>query len=335
MNIGKFLGSLFKKSGTAPIRPFRPNQDFFLGANLPWITYGCDFGANAWRPDGGISQPAQREMLTNYFRELSKSDIRVVRWFMFCDGRAGLHFDRENVSLDSYVFPDADAALEIAGHFGIRIMFVLFDFHWFFPAKSKGNVQMGGRGKYITDTGLRLRLLENVVQPILHRYGQHPAIHSWDVFNEPEWVLLGIGSVNPMASTSLRKFRSFVEDVVNLIHNETAHPATLGLAWRSSLSRFEDCLLDFEQVHWYDIQGDALWTLLERQTPVILGEFPTSGSRFEVAEILRHAHHAGFAGALAWSARDTVTLSSFASFVAGLTQFRENTLAAPSASDNA
>ena len=27
---------------------------FVVGANLPWISYGGDFGANAWRPAGGV-----------------------------------------------------------------------------------------------------------------------------------------------------------------------------------------------------------------------------------------------------------------------------------------
>lgn len=328
MDIGKFLRSFFGKPGVPPVRPFPGDQEFFLGANLPWINYGCDFGSNAWHPEGGVSNPDHREMLTEYFRGLSETGVRVVRWFMLCDGRAGLLFAPDSISLDPYVFPDADAALETAEQFGIRIMFILFDFHWFHAARSARGVQMGGRRKYIADSFLRRRLLDNVVQPILRRYGRHPAIHSWDVFNEPEWVIRKIGAWRPAASTSLRKFQDFVKEVVHLIHNETEQPATLGLAWRRSLRLFDDCSLDFHQVHWYDKQTDALWTPLESQTPVVLGEFPTSGSRLQVAEILRHAHNAGFAGAIAWSARDTVVLSSFASLVAGFTEFRRSILPA-------
>lgn len=299
-------------------------ETFFVGANLPWINYGGDFGANAWRPGGGVSQPDQRDILAKHFRELSEADVRVVRWFLLCDGRAGLLFDPDDVSLDASVFSDTDAALQTAEQFGIKIMFTLFDFHWFKPAKFEAGVQMGGRGKYISDHFLRRRLLHNVVQPILQRYGRHAAIHSWDIFNEPEWAIRKISAWRPTASIGLGKFRTFVKEVVHLIHSETEHPATLGLARRASLGLFDDCSLNFHQVHWYDKHGDELWTPLEGPLPVVLGEFPTSGSRLQVAEILRHAHNAGFAGALAWSARDTVTLSSFASLTAGLAEFRKS-----------
>lgn len=283
-------------------------DDFFCGANLPWIAYGCDFGSNAWQPAGGMSQPERREILEQYFSLLSNAGVRVVRWFLLCDGRAGLQFDRDDVHLDATFFPDVDAALQMAERFRLQILFTLFDFHWFFPARVHGNVQAGGRGRFISDPRLRHSLLQNVVQQILQRYGNHPAIHSWDVFNEPEWIIRGLGSWKPLTSISLRKFRSFVKEVVHLIHLETSHAATLGLARRFSLRLFEDCSLDFYQVHWYDKQGSELWKPLQSSIPVVLGEFPGLQSRFLVGDILHHARKAGFAGALAWSAKHCLTV---------------------------
>ena len=35
----------------AAARPFQ------VGANLPWLQYGGDFGANAWSPRGGLARP--------------------------------------------------------------------------------------------------------------------------------------------------------------------------------------------------------------------------------------------------------------------------------------
>ena len=32
-----------------------------VGANLPWLDYGQDFGASAWRPQGGVAIP-EREV---------------------------------------------------------------------------------------------------------------------------------------------------------------------------------------------------------------------------------------------------------------------------------
>lgn len=298
---------------------------FFCGANLPWIVYGCDFGFNAWQPAGGMSQPARREMLQQSFSELSNAGLNIVRWFMICDGRAGLQFGRDDVRLDSAFFPDVDAALQIAEQCGIRIMFTLFDFHWFHAARMHQGVQLGGRAPFINNRGLRNSLLQNVVQPILARYGNHPNIHSWDVFNEPEWILSKLGTLRLRDATRLDIFRGFLKDVVQMIHNESCHPASLGLAGRGSLELFEDCSLDFHQFHWYDKQKDELWTPLQSRVPVVLGEFPTSESGLSVETILRHAREAGFAGALAWSAKDTAGYSSLPSLIAGHIAFRDST----------
>lgn len=289
---------------------------------MPWIVYGCDFGSNFWQPEGGMARPERREILQQSFSELANAGIRIVRWFMVCDGRAGLQFDADGVRLDSAFFPDVDAALQIAERCGIQILFTLFDFHWFHPAKFHRNVQMGGRAGYINKPRLRKRLLQNVVRPILARYGNHPAIHSWDVFNEPEWILRG-ASFRLRDATSLRIFRRFLKDVVRLIHKESIHPVSLGLARRGSLALFNDCSLDFYQLHWYDRQNEELWRPLRSKIPVVLGEFPTSDSRLSVEIILRHARDAGFAGAFGWSVKSSDGFSSFPSLLAGLAAFRE------------
>ena len=49
---------------------------FLIGANLPWIRYGIDFGANAWRPGGGVAQPEERARLENTFERLAATGRR-------------------------------------------------------------------------------------------------------------------------------------------------------------------------------------------------------------------------------------------------------------------
>src|ERR687891_358199 len=79
---------------------------FLMGANLPWVHYGIDFGANAWRPDGGIAQPEEREEVEKAFAQLTVSGVQYVRWFLLCDGRAGIRFTDGGtpLSLDDFVF---------------------------------------------------------------------------------------------------------------------------------------------------------------------------------------------------------------------------------------
>src|SRR5262245_17123937 len=149
---------------------------FLIGANLPWVHYGIDFGANAWRPDGGVAQPDERAQLEQAFARLATSGARYVRWFLLCDGRAGIQFSPGGrpLGLDEFVFRDVDAALEIARRHDIRIMFVLLDFLWCDPASATRGVQMGGRSYVLADAASRDALLAHVLRPLLERYSDDP-----------------------------------------------------------------------------------------------------------------------------------------------------------------
>jgi hypothetical protein len=278
---------------------------FLTGANLPWVHYGIDFGANAWRPEGGIAQPDERAQLETAFARLAASGVRYVRWFLFCDGRAGITFsDAPSTSrtagrplgLDDSVFRDVDAALDIAGRHGIRIMFVLLDFLWCGPAGATRGVQMGGRAQVLSDPAGRDALLDVVLRPLLERYGDEPVILAWDVINEPEWIK----TVEPVV------LRAWLKDSVALIHSATSHPATVGSAGVRWRARYADLDLDFYQVHWYDNlkQQPSLETPIAGlgfDKPVLLGEFPTRGSKRTPEDIVRAARAAGYSGAFYWS----------------------------------
>ena len=273
-------------------------RSFLIGANLPWVHYGIDFGANAWRPDGGISQPAEQAQLDAAFAHIAAADVRWVRWFLFCDGRAGIRFSAGGrpLGLDEFVFRDVDAALEIASRHGIRIMFALFDFLWCDAVSGTRGVQMGGRAHVIADDGNRQSLLDNVMRPVLERYGAEPTICAWDIINEPEWI----------TTVEAPSLRSFLSDSVSLIHAMTEHPVTVGSAGVRWRDRYAGLGLDFYQVHWYDSlkhQPSLETPVIELgfDRPVVLGEFPTRGSTRTPAEIMETARRAGYSGAFYWS----------------------------------
>ena len=281
---------------TAPDAISQP--PFLIGANLPWVHYGIDFGANAWRPGGGISQPDERKQLERAFAHLAASGVQYVRWFLLCDGRAGIDFGPGGRphGLDDFIFRDIDTAITIANLHGIRIMFVLLDFLWCDTARATRGVQMGGRTHVLADADSRKALLDTVLGPILDRYGDEPQILAWDIVNEPEWI----------KTVDAMELRAFLADTIALIHSATMHPVTIGSAgvrWRASYS---DLDLDFYQVHWYDSLRyqpplETPVSQLGFDRPVLLGEFPTRGSKWTHEEIVDAARTAGYSGAFYWS----------------------------------
>jgi hypothetical protein len=278
---------------------------FLVGANLPWIDYGTDFGTSAWHTSGGLSgRAASLERLDDTLRILAADGLSLVRVFVLCDGRSGVRFDASGLptALDQEVFFDFDALVAAAVRHGIRLMPVLLDFHLCNPIQIVNGVQLGGRGHLIASAEGRMAAMERVVLPIIQRYGDHEAIAAWDVFNEPEWCL----RLLPALSRTFDPFESlqeFLRAAVDTVRDVAKQPVTVGSAGTWQLDLVRPLGLDFYQIHWYERFG---WGALEqpvaelgRNAPAILGEF--SGRTARIADVLHAARRAGYAGALVWS----------------------------------
>jgi len=277
------------------------------GANLPWLCYGNDFGANAWSPNGGVSRPQERQKLHRLFEELKERGIFTLRWFLLCDGRAGIRFTPAGTPIgpDIFLFADLDTALETAAACRLKIIFVLFDYFWFGKALMINGVQVRGRSGIIKAAYKQWALQRRVLRPLFKRYGSSSVILAWDIVNEPEWATRGCGGSSGNA-VSLFAMRRFIKRTARLIHRYTDQLATVGLGNASGLSLVRDCGLDFYQVHWYD-RWQAAAPLerpvaeLELDRPLLLGEFPTRNSARPAPEIVSTAKKSGYCGALAWS----------------------------------
>ena len=281
---------------------------FTLGVNLPWLVYGCDFGANAWFPEGGAGRADLRARANAVFARLAAAGLRTVRWFLFCDGRSGVRFDAAGrpLGVDDVAWRDLEAALEVASVHGVSLIFVLFDYPWCRRRRVVGGVALGGHRRTIARAGARSRLLEHVVTAILRRYGREPGIAAWDLFNEPEWLTLGYGGL-PSAGTVLpAAMRAFFREACAAAHASASQPITVGLASARGLPLVRGCGLDLYQVHWYDRRERgaplARPPLEKLDRPLLLGEFPSAGSSRPVSQLIGTARASGYSGALAWSA---------------------------------
>ena len=307
----------------APTIRWRGGDWYLLGVNYPYHQYGNDFGGNAWG-NYGVHDPDTYATVDADFARMAALGVRTVRWFAFADGRAGITFDAAGLptGLDPFVTRDFDAALEIAGRHNIAINFVLLDFRFLWDARTENGVQLGGHATVLATPEGRQALVRNVFAPIFRRYANHPAILSWEVMNEPEWILQDAGTVdreNVSRPLTLATFRAFAEPVVEAIHSIAGSYATIGCADAKWARNWLGLGLDYYQIHYYDwmqpYSTDNLFAMraesLELDRPVVVGEFPAANSSVAgLRDYLDTWYKNNYAGAWPWSFRAGATWGS-------------------------
>ena len=292
------------------------------GINYPWTVfegranYGCDFGRNRWNSHTGVSANAPE--VREDFALMSAARLDVARWFLFTDGRGGIAWtaDADVAGLDSTFFTDMDAALDIAASCGMRICFVLIDYLWFDdPARRLALLDRQGNSAF----------LDRVLDPFLDRYGRSPAIHSFDMINEPDWVIAGLATDRRRAAWPLERLRLFAGLMVKRIRARSNAPITLGGGRVSAVHEWDDPVydLDFIQVHSYPdvrypLRDDTLFGKAAADfglsKPLLIGECPSNprahpaghlSPAYTIADYLALARQGGYLGAWPWSFKGT------------------------------
>lgn len=288
---------------------------FLHGCNYPWSTdgsvvyYGLDFGANVWGSHLGVS--TRRAAVARDFAQMAALGFTVVRWFVFCDGRAGIVYDDTGLPLgpDAHLFRDMDTALEIAREAGVRLVLVLLDHRWMFDGVREtiadpvsGLVLQArlpeGRASVLLTRAGHDALFDRVIVPTLKRYGPMGAradlasqVAAWEFMNEPDWAIeewerdLSRHVARPLPFETLARLVGRFSDAV---HEHTRALAMVGGGRARNLWAWDDEALglDMLQVHHYpdtrrpdrdeDLFG-APASALGVGRAVILGEFPGNG----------------------------------------------------------
>jgi hypothetical protein len=286
---------------------------FTAGINYPWNHYGRDFGGSAWG-HAGVSAMQETQRVDADFELMARSGVEMTRWFVFGDARSGIKISADGtpIGLDEHVFADFDAAVKIARAHKIYVVFVLFDFLLLERQSVKDGVTMGGRRDWVVDARQRKALMENVVTPLVQRYGKEPIIAAWEVMNEPEWAMrIRFKTAKHQVRTA--EMQVFVTEMVAAIHAVGDRPVTLGSASPGYLKYWRKVGLDLYQYHFYpQLEGRRYPSArdshmaLGLDKPLILGEFPTQGSNHtQTVDYLDSALAIGCSGALGWSLRAT------------------------------
>jgi hypothetical protein len=263
---------------------------FWHGCNYPWsrdgatVLYGMDFGRNVWGSHLGVS--TRRDAVAADVARLAALGFTVARWFVFCDGRAGIVYDERGypTGLDDACMADLDAALEIASAVHLQLCLVLLDHRWMYagiPGRATGAdaVQLvrhnsdlvssqaralpHGRASVLHERDGRDALFDHVLGPVVTRYGPKGAradlagaVLAWELMNEPDFIVKEWRHCRSRHVKRPLPFAVVAECVArfsDLVHTTTSALTTLAAARVRNLAEWQTPALgvDLLQLHSY------------------------------------------------------------------------------------
>jgi hypothetical protein len=277
-------------ASTGPLLGWRGSQRFLVGANLPWVEWGCDFGCG---DAGGASSEATQLVLADAFTAARAAGVELVRWWVFTDGPS--HFLLDENGLPTAVRPevdaDLDAALDVAELYSIDYVLTLFPAPSAIPDSWLGSEQ--GRAQVAA-----------VLGDLFARHADSSRIVTWQVFNEPEWDIWG-------GQATEGEVRELVRLIADEVHRRTTAAVSVGGARLDGLPMWLGLGLDYLTVHWYDHMRArsecalcTTWSEISDATditePILIGEIYL-GTDVDATARLLDAAARGYAGAFGWS----------------------------------
>jgi hypothetical protein len=290
---------------------------FLAGFNLAWIQFASDVG------DAPLNATAFRAAL----KAVSDSGGNVMRVWLSTNGWKDPVFGSDGLvtGLGPQTLANVQQMLAIAKENRMLLMPVLLTHN--FMQKQTGVNLDNNRKLLATDAGLKA-YIDHALLPLVTAIGKDPNLVCWEIANEPEGMVEGIGWTDSRIPKSA--VQVFTNRMAGAIHR--AVPGVLvstGTVQASYLNWYTDAalkaaggdsdgVLDFYQVHYYGWNGPsnspfrkgaAAWGL---DKPIVVGEFASSSwgpgtlssSAMQDAEsidtLLENLFKNGYAGGQFW-----------------------------------
>ena len=312
---------------------------FANGINLAWDDFARDIVT--------LDAPYFEGILD----QIEAAGGNAMRWWLHTNGRNSPIFDASgNVTgLNTNEITNMKTVLDMAYERGITISMCLWSFDMLQPQGQDQEMMKG----FVESKEKTQTYIDNALIPILEAIGDHPAVLSWEIFNEAE------GMTQEFGWTPVRTQMMYVQQFVNLtagaIHRTVPSAQVSTGIWsfraatdiEGNTNYYSDDrliaaggdvdgTLDFYQVHYYpDNFGPNLspfhrpadWWGLDK--PIVIGEFPSraidggnTDPEYTITEAYQLAYEYGYAGAMAWDFRG-FDGGSFQTAKAGITYLAE------------
>lgn len=318
---------------------------FFSGTNLAWADYNSDVG------DSPLNENAWRKAVEG----TRAAGGNAIRWWLFNNMSQSPSIDPTThliSGLKENTINNMKKALDIAEEYGVMVSMCLFSHNLMEPEQwglyENDKVDITANTKLFDDEGTEA-FIQKVLLPVVKAIGNHNALMTWEVFNEPEGMAPSVGwTKNRMEKALLQKFTN---KVAAAIHTENpdllVSTGSVNIQYQNWWNDSEliaaggesNGTLDFFQTHYYPYyQKDeespfrnSVSSLAAKyhfdSKPLIIGEFPASGwagatytasmaakTEISTTECYRLALDSGYAGALAWQYIGDKTESQFGGY---------------------
>lgn len=305
------------RNGTVPL--------FASGMNIAWNRFANDLAS--------YDESAQR-YFTKIMDSVSSNGGNALRWWLHTNGANTPEVDATGhvVGIDHKSIQNMKHILDLAFDRGIAISMCLWSFDMLQNSQGQDVTAM----KNLLESAENVQsYVDNALIPILELLGDHPAVLTWEIFNEAE------GMTNPYGWSSggrvtMFEVQRFANMCAGAIHRNVPGALVSTGSWSFKAStdvggnknyysdeeliaagNDPDGFMDFYQVHYYPKHfGNDLspfhkpadyWGL---DKPIVIGEFPadTIGGKAKPHYSLESAYEVavkyGYAGAMSWSWTD-------------------------------
>ncbi|MDA0196775.1 MAG: PKD domain-containing protein [Bacteroidetes bacterium] len=293
-------------------------KKFMSGINIAW-SRGSNFARD-------VTNFVDSDW-TQIFDAIEAAGGNACRWWLHTNGAYSPLFNSagEVTGLNSQEIDNMKKGLDMAYDRGIMISMCL----WSFDMLQNNSRYSTSRNRaLLEDPNITRTYIDNALIPILESIGNHPAVMSWEIFNEPEGMTeLGWAD----SRTTMAAVQQFVNLTAGAIHREVPTALVSNGSWSFRASTnvgsgnfdfYSDSqliaaggdpagTLDFVQVHYYDhfstdnspFHNPASHWGIDK--PIVIGEFPADGVlEYSAEECFERAYQLGYAGAMSWSWSD-------------------------------